>query len=240
MLTLNDLHSQIDERLSINSIESQFSEELYTDLINASREVAIRNEYNKNRSIDPYVIQDLNCVELELADPIQCCPDIDFPTGCKILRTKLEIPNTIEFYFGKGIMNIGSPDITIPSIKLIEYSRVPFIGHGRTTYSRVYAFLYMKRLYLYSRDSSFLLLKRINIRGIFVDPTELGTFINCSGSACWSLNSPYPLNQWMWQTLVKPFVIQELLGKMDQNVDDANNAKDDKLERNGRGQKKRR
>lgn len=241
MLSLNDLHSQIDEDLSINSIESQFSKEFYTDLINASREVSIRNEYNKNRSIDPYIIQDLNCVELELADPIQCCPDLNVPTGCKLLRTVLEIPNTIEFHFEKGIVNIGSPDIRIASIPLIEYSRIPFIGHGRTTLNRVYAFLYMRRIYLISRDSSFLLSRRINIRGIFSDPTELGAFTNCSGESCWNLNSPYPLNLWMWQTLVKPFVLQELLTKFKFDVDDSNNADDDKIDgANGGTQKRKR
>jgi hypothetical protein len=93
MLSLEDYHAQIDELLSINSIESSYSYEFYTDIINEQRSLWLRNEYNKNRSIDPYVIQDLNCIELELVDPIQCC--IAVPTGCKVLSTKKKIPNTI-------------------------------------------------------------------------------------------------------------------------------------------------
>lgn len=231
MQSLNDLHSQLDEALNVNSIDSVFSREYYTDLINNQREVSVRNEYNKNRTIDPYIIQDLNCVELELADPIQCC--IETPEGCKLLRTVLEIPNTVEFHYTKGIISVGSPNITKARISLIDYSRIPYIGHGRTTSNVVYAFLYMKRIYLISRDTSYLLMSRINIRGIFTDPTELGTFINCSGQACFSLDSPYPLNGWMWTTLVKPYVLQELIQKSQSTTDDSNDADDTKIEQNG-------
>ena len=123
MLSLQDLQAQIDEALAINSVESSFSYEFYTDLINEQRSLWLRNEYNKNRSIDPYVIQDLNCIELELVDPIQCC--VAVPAGCKVLRTKLKIPNTIEFFFTKGIVSVGSPDIMKPRALLVDYSRVP-------------------------------------------------------------------------------------------------------------------
>ena len=85
MLTLNDLQAQLDESLAINSIESSYSYDFYTDLINEQRSLWLRNEYNKNRRIDPYVLQNLNCLELELVNPIDCC--ITVPDACKILRT---------------------------------------------------------------------------------------------------------------------------------------------------------
>ena len=97
MLSLEDLQAQIDEALQINSIESSYSYEFYTDLINEQRSLWLRNEYNKNRSIDPYVIQTLPCLELELVDPIQCC--VPVPAGCKVLRSKKKIPNTIELFY---------------------------------------------------------------------------------------------------------------------------------------------
>jgi hypothetical protein len=140
MLSLDDLHAQLDESLAINSIESSFSYEFFTDLINGQRALWLRNEYNKNRSIDPYVLQDLSCLELELVNPIDCC--IDVPAKCKVLRTKVQIPNTIEFYFTKGIATIGPADIMMPRFVLIDYSRVPYVGHGRTTQRAIYAFLY--------------------------------------------------------------------------------------------------
>jgi hypothetical protein len=229
MLSLYDLCAQLDEALAINSIESSFSYDFYTDLINGQRSLWLRNEYDKNRSIDPYVLQNINCAELELVNPIDCC--IDVPDACKVLRTKKRIPNTIEFFYTKGIVTIGSADIMKPRILLIDYSRVPYVGHGRTTGKTVYAFLYDQYIYLISRDLSYTFMKYITIRGIFEDPTSLSDFTNCTnGQACWSPNDPYPLNQWMWEYM-KPYIVQQLMQKGANQYDDANDADDQKADR---------
>jgi hypothetical protein len=228
MLSLNDLHAQIDEALQINSIESSFSYAYYTDLINEQRSLWLRNEYNKNRSIDPYVLQTLPCLELELVDPIQCC--VPVPTGCKVLRSKKKIPNTIELFYTKGLNTVGPSDIMAPRFVLIDYSRVPYVGHGRTTGNSIYAFLYDNYLYVTSKNPTHLLLKRITARGIFEDPTSLGDFVNCeTAGACWSPEDPYPINQWTW-AYIKPYILQQLMGKQQNTQDDSNNAEDGKTE----------
>jgi hypothetical protein len=229
MLTLNDLHSQLDEALAINSIESSFSYEYYTDLINGQRELWLRNEYNKNRSIDPYILQELPCLELELVNPIQCC--IDVPEGCKVLRSKKQIPNTIEFHHSKALVSVGPADITKPRFSVIDYSRVPYIGHGRTTQRTIYAFLYGSYLYIISRSTTHLMMNYITARGLFSNPTALGEFINCqSGNQCWTPDSPYPLNMWMWEYM-KPIIIQQLIEKSKFVHDDANDTDDIKIDK---------
>lgn len=229
MLSLYDLCAQLDEALAINSIESSFSYTFYTDLINGQRSLWLRNEYNKNRSIDPYILQDLNCLELELVNPIDCC--IDVPGQCKVLRTKKKIPNTIEFFYTKGIVTVGSADIMKPRMLLIDYSRVPYVGHGRTTQRSVYAFLYGQYIYVISRDPSVNLMKYITVRGIFEDPTTLGEFSNCqTGGTCWTPDEPYPINQWMWEYM-KPYIIQQLMQKSANQNDDANDEDDQRVDR---------
>ncbi len=42
MLTLEDLQAQLDESLAINSIESSYSYDFYTDLINEQRALWLR------------------------------------------------------------------------------------------------------------------------------------------------------------------------------------------------------
>jgi hypothetical protein len=228
MLSLDDLHAQLDESLAINSIESSFSYELFTDLINGQRALWLRNEYNKNRSIDPYVLQDLSCLELELVNPIDCC--IDVPAKCQVLRTKVQIPNTIEFYFTKGIATIGPADIMMPRYVLIDYSRVPYVGHGRTTQRAVYAFLYNNYLYITSKNPTVSMTKYITVRGIFEDPTSLKQFVSCvNGKPCYSSSEPYPLNLWMWEYM-KPQILNQLMQKGANQQDDSNNAEDGKTE----------
>jgi hypothetical protein len=228
MLSLDDYRAQIDELLAINSIESSYSYEFYTDLINEQRALWLRNEYNKNRSIDPYVIQTLSCQELELVDPIQCCIPVD--TGCKVLRTKKKIPNTIEFFFTKGITSIGPADILQPRFILIDYSRVPYAGNGRTTQNSIYSFLYDGYMYVFSKNPNVNLIKFITIRGIFEDPTELSNYINCQTSeTCWKPSDIYPINQWMW-AYMKQYIIQQLMQKGTQIYDDAVNAEDQRTD----------
>lgn len=227
MLSLEDLHAQIDEALAINSVESSFSYDYFTDLINEQRALWIRNEYNKNRSIDPYLVQELPCLELELVDPIQCC--VPTPAGCKVLRSKKQIPNTIEFFFTKGIVSVGPADIMKPRFVLIDYSRVPYIGNGRTSQKAIYAFLYGGYIYITSKNPAHLLINRITIRGIFEDPTSLEDFVNCETTGtCWKPSDPYPINQWMW-AYIKPYILQQLMQKGTNVMDDSNNAQDDKV-----------
>ena len=227
MLSMVDLHAQLDESLAINSVESSFSYEFYTDLINEQRSLWLRNEYNKNRTIDPYVIQTLSCIPMELVDPIQCC--VSVPNGCKILRSAAQIPNTIEFFYTKGIASVGPADLTKPRFILVDYSRVPYVGSGRTNQNSIYAFIYDQYIYLISRGPNVNLITNITIRGIFEDPTSLASFLDCSGGSCYSIDDPYPLNLWMW-AYIKPQVLQQLMQKGTNALDDANNAEDGKTE----------
>lgn len=232
MLPLVDLHSQLDEALNITNSDSVFSSLYYTDLINEQRSLFIRNEYNKKRTIDPNVQQTIPCEELELVDPHNCC--VTVPIGCKILRTKNKIPNTIEFHHSKGITSVGPVILTAKRFTFIDYSRVPYIGEGRTTKNAIYAFLYDNYIYVICKDvSSITLLKKIAIRGIFEDPTSLSVFIDCATEqTCWSPNDPYPMNQWMWAYIKEP-IMQQLLRKRQIPVDDDNDANDDNTDGGG-------
>jgi hypothetical protein len=225
MLPLVDLHSQLDEALNVNNSDSIFATELYTDLINEQRALFIRNEYNRKRELDPNIQQSF-CEDLELVDPHNC-PCTEIPIGCKILRTKRPIPNSIELHHKKTITSVGPIIITERRFTLIDYDRVPYIGNGRTTSKAIYAFLYDNYIYVISKKESVKLLKKIAIRGIWEDPTAVAEFVNCDeNNICWKPTDPYPLNQWMW-AYVKEQVIQQLLRKRQIPEDDSNNAQDD-------------
>lgn len=227
MLSMVDYHAQLDESLAINSVESSFSYEFYTDLINEQRALYLRQEYNKNRSLDPYVIQTLKCINMELVNRTDCCFSV--PDGCKILKSVKEIPNTLELYYTKGISSVGPADITLARYILVDYSRIAYVGNGRSNRNAIYAFLYDNHLYLISRGPNVNLIKNVTVRGVFEDPTSLGEFLDCSGNACYSIHDPYPMNLWMW-AYVKPAVLQQLMQKGTNSLDDANNAEDGKTE----------
>lgn len=224
MHSLKDLHSQLDEDLNINSSDSLVSTLYYTDLINDQRSLMIRNEYNRNREFSPNIQQTIPCLELVLAEPHGCCEAI--PVGCKILRTKERIPNSIKLHHKQTITSIGPVIITKKRFTLIDYSRVPYVGEGRTTSNSIYAFIYDGYIYVFSKRDDLDLLRKITVRGIFEDPTALAKLTDCSGKACWSPDDEYPLSTWMWN-YIKPQVLNSLRTKLGIPVDNINNSKDD-------------
>jgi hypothetical protein len=164
-------------------------------------------------------------MELEWVEPHNCCFEI--PVGCKVLRTKQKLPNPIELHHSKTITSVGPILITERRFTLINFSRVPYIGHTNVSKNLVYAFVLDGYIYVISKNSQQLaLLERIMIRGIFEDPTALAELTACDGKPCWSPDDVYPLNQWMWE-YIKPQILQQLLQKRQMPKDDNNNNNDD-------------
>ena len=61
-------------------------------------------------------------------------------------------------------------------------------------------------------------------------------FTDCSGKACWSPYTIYPLNQWMW-AYIKPQIVQQLIQKQQIPQDNENDAKDNKTDLGGQTRK---
>jgi hypothetical protein len=160
------------------------------------RALLLRNELNRNRSIDPDIIQDLGCVAMELADPAECC---DVSTGCKVLRTVLEIPTTIELYNDITLTRIGPVDKTKKEFSRTTLSGAKWVGNGKYTKNEIYAYTANNRVYLVSNTDNHKFIENINIRGVFENPADVIPFTNCStGSSCYSADDKYPLKAWMY------------------------------------------
>jgi hypothetical protein len=192
-------HITDDEDLPIKKIKHD---------INLKRALFIRNELNKNRSIDINLIQTLGCVELEVADPVECC--IDLPPGCKLVRTVERIPNTIELHNSKLITRIGNINMMDKKFNFVPYERFIFSGNTEYTKNEIYATLHDGRIYLKSNSMDLFALKYIDIQGVFEDPTELAKFKNCSDENCYDDDSKYPMNMWM-EDYIKNALIEEYI-----------------------------
>jgi len=227
MSSLRELHSELDEALNINTDDSVLDYRYYTQLINNSREVALRNELNRNRTIDDKILSSY-CESLEEVSPATCC-NITLPTTCTLIRTKTQLPELIELHHTDGLVNILPAKITLPKITVVTMDRVPYLGFNRVTKNLIYAFRLDGYLYIYSSNKKFNLLENIYIRGLFADPTELANYKDCqTGSSCFDLDGEYPISRWMWESIVKPYVLQQLANKLGIPLDEENNAKDEK------------
>lgn len=227
MLTLNKMIYQIYEDLQISVDDTSLDKRLIIDLINHNRANWIRKEHNKNRSIDDNVIQDLGCVELELADRTSCC---EITTDCKILRSVQKIPNAIELNHEKIITRISNVDFMSIPIMFMDYDHAIYFGNGRFNSKSLGAFIKNNYLYIIANKGlKHILLEKVNVQGVFEDPTEATNFSTCEGHQCFTWDSEYPLNAWMWQSLIKPAILEELRTKRTLYKDENNNSKDDAI-----------
>jgi len=222
-MTGRQLIGQVMESLSINSDDSTIDERLILDLIAQNRSNALRNEYNRMRSVDSTNLQVIPCFELELVDSTTCCGDVI--TGCKILKSVEPLPNAIELHLKDGIQDIKPNKITAPNINYVSVDKIPYVSSDTISSKLLYAFIWNQYLYLYSTNDKYMLIESVTIRGMFEDPFLAGS-VGCNADSCFNLDSQYPLEGWMWQTLVKPQVINELLARHTLPRDNDSDSKD--------------
>lgn len=213
-------------------VRPQISDDTDLDLrqikfwIHNQRALWLRNEMNKNRTIDSDVIQTI-CADIECVDASDCC-DIDI--DCPILRITKPLPNTIELHNKQALLRVAPVNKKLQPFSIIDYSRVPYITSSRFTNKKVFAFLHNSYIYIFTKDPNFKNLKNISIRGVFEDPTEAAKFKDCEGEPCYNDNMEYPIKAWMLPALKQSILQSNLLIAAQaevQQADDANNAKSD-------------
>ena len=193
--------NQISDDVELDGRQIMFS-------VNNQRALWLRNEYNKSgRQIDHNIIQDLGCVTMIAVDAAECC-DTTISLGCKVLRTELKVPNTIELHTGTGITRVGPINKVITPFSFIPHNRVQFEDNKYAT-KQIQAFLLNNYMYLITPTIEAKSLDKINIRGVFEDPREAAAFSHCDGTTCYdkSVNT-YPINSWMYAYL-KEQVLKE-------------------------------
>ena len=228
MATLNEIAYDI-----LTSVRPQLSDDTELDIrlikfwIKNQRALLIRNEINRNRSIDSDITQTL-CVDLECVDASVCC---DIELGQGILRSKQEIPDTLEMHNKKAITKVGPVNISKEAFSLIEYDRVPFVASAKYVGNMVYAFIHDKYLYIYTKNPRYKDLVAVGLRGVFEDPEAAKKFKSCENNdePCYTDDSEYPIKTWMLPQLKN--IIMQQFAPVSQaeatHTDDTNNAKSD-------------
>ena len=210
MRTLNEIKFAIFNRVRPSySGEKPLSLELIEWHIINVRAQLIREDLNKHKSVDPFIIQDLGCITLEEVDK-GCC---DVPVDCYILRTDIDIPSAIELDNKSLITRVGPVDFTKRPFQYVEFSRVPFAGTNRFTKNEVKWFIKNKRIYLLiSNDNPIGWgLEKINVQAVLEDPTEASQFNTCTGTNCFNDDSAFPIKARMLPTLVQ-LVVERFIG----------------------------
>ena len=201
MITLNKLAYDLlnivrggkisdDENLSIRQIKFW---------INNTRAQLIRQDLNKSRSVSRNLVQSLGCVDVESVDASLCC---NLEVDCIVYRTAERIPNPIETNHKDLITRVGSVTMGTRAFQFIPYERAAYIGNSpfEGINNSIKAFLFDRYIYLLIPNDD-TVMRKINIQGVFGDPTEVGDFNPCDGNECYTDDSYYPISEHMVETM---------------------------------------
>lgn len=224
-----DLWNFVSPLISDDSVLDERSLSYWVDV---QRSLWLRNEYNRNRSVDDNIVQSLGAVQFEVVDRIEDMPYVG--TNSKIIKSKLQIPVAIELHNSTMLTRVGSLDMTCRPFKLINYTAVPYTNNGKFNKNELYAFLKGGYLYVISscNNPAWKALKYLNVRGVFESPEEASKFNNLDGTACWSIDSPYPINKWILAYLKDAIIKADLRPFIQPIIDESNNANAENQETN--------
>jgi hypothetical protein len=168
-----------------NSNDFKASHEQILFWIEEIRSVLIGQSLAKRDDINDSWIQYINCLQLEQVDISECC---EIATDCYMLRSVRQLPGTIDTYKDNWIVSVTTPYGDIISKTNTFKNR--YQKYNKYTGSK--ASWYIKNDYLYIANNE--LLESVNVAGLFEHPSEVGSFVNCSGDRCWSVDSDYPVS----------------------------------------------
>lgn len=215
--------------------QDTINEELIKFHILNVRAQLIRQDSNKGYTTDPYIVQDLGCVELERVDAGECC----VVSGCTILRTKLQIPSTIELHHRQLITRIGPIVKTAEPFDVLSYENVPLLEYSRFAKLKVNVFMKDNNGYIYVIVPNVALktMKYINVQVVLEDPTKASAFNQCTVTSnahcescddelqtpCYDEDTPFPIKHWMVPALIemvtKVFIKPQSITSADLNSD---------------------
>lgn len=215
--TKNHIIYDILEIASSGGLSTYFpiSDEQVGEWVDQTRAQLISQKLNKKDDIHDSWVQTINCLELIRVDSSECC-EID--TGCYLLRSNLKLPNTLDFWKDNGIISVltvGGEIISKSNFLKSKYQKY----NKYTANKKIW---YLKNNYLYVINDTFLELVTVN--ALFERPSDLSTFISCSGESCFTNDSIYPITINMSSEIVDIVINKKVKAMLSFPSDYSNNA----------------
>lgn len=184
-MTLNMLLSDIRNEATSgsNSVDFRIEDAQIKYWINQTCAKLKAQAIQKKQDISTLWLQTISCLELEQVDSSECC---DETTECYVLRTVLTLPRTIETFGQDTIVRVESLNGNI--IPRTSQFGSKYDKYAKWSSNKTKWFLKNDRIYVINNQ----FLSKINVVGIWEDPTELSTYANCDDEPCYSDTSNYP------------------------------------------------
>lgn len=205
--TYNTIRSDIRNMATSgsNPIDFRIPDSQIEFWIDQVRSKLISQSIQNRKDITTVWVQILPCLALQHVDISECC---DLPSGCKVLRTTLQVPRTVETSADNSILKVTDsngkiiPRTSENGAKYDEFNK----------YTSTQPKWYEKNMYIYVINTD--TLTSINVHGIFESPMDLADYESCTGDTCFDENDEYPCSLKMasditdivYKTKVLPFM----------------------------------
>ena len=205
----------------IGSDDNNVSNDQLIFIFNQYRAKLIREDLNKKRSIDPQIVQNLGCVEVECVDASECC---DIKSYTTILRSKKPLPRSIEGYNKNYLVFVGTVDKVIPFMVTSE-TQARWGGNSKYTGNTPKAYIRDNDRYLYLINAP-AGIELITVDVIAENPEEASKFTTCAGEPCFNNDMEYPISAHMIPIINTLITQNELRLLSGTNTDITNDTKD--------------
>lgn len=220
MITLKKILSDIRNIATSgsNTVDFRIEDQQIIYWIHQIRAMLISQDLSNGKDVSDFWLQTIACLGLIQVDSSECC---DTNNGCMILRTSIPIPNTIESNSCDTIIRIESVNgklISRTSAFASKYDNF-------SKYTSKKAKWFEKDRYIYIINDPYI--NKINVVGIFDDPTELADYVNCEDDVCYDDDDFYPISSRMASKITDIIVKTKILPFIQMPKDDTNNANND-------------
>lgn len=200
-------------------ISTRISERQVFYWMNSVRSQIISQALERKDDIMDEWIQTLPKVELELTDKSEAT---DLPVGCYLLKSTLQLPQTIDTYKDNNILSVtgldGNP-ITKSNLFRSKYNKYSKFTGNQPVW-------YIRNNYLYVINYPGNMLSTVTVVGMFENPEEMNPFLQETADVTWTWDSEYPLSLKMSDQLtnivIQTKIIPFLKFPIDTTTDDAN------------------
>lgn len=200
-VTLNKLIYDIKNiiRGGITSDDDLLDDRQVEFWIHNTRAKLIREDLNKGRTISDNITQRIACLDIEKVDASMAC---GVEAGCTAYRSTRKIPKPVETATEDLLLEVRPIDVGSRPFHLVPVERIPYIGfspfkgiNGGIKASLVEGYIF---IFVPTQDR---VIKKIAIKQVAADPTELAQFCDCSGAPCYTDDSEYPISEHMIEPL---------------------------------------
>lgn len=204
MPTLSEITSDIRNIASSGkeNYSMRIEDEQIIFWINEARSKFIAEAISKRENITDVWVQAIHCLEMIQVDKSECC---FITTNCYILRSKVKLPPTIEYYNDNGIIKIVTADGNI----ITKSNNFEVIYNSFNKYTGKKPNWFIQNGYLYITNEQ--LLDYVSVYGIYEDPMDLNSFVNCSSEACFTIDDNYPCSLKMANDITNYVVRSKIL-----------------------------